>query len=150
MENVSEIQDGSDSVAVQQVTSELYSLLQKAALNQDPNAILDIDVAYFCEEALSTFMVENVERCAHLVKALVHIYAYNNCDLSTEEIPTDVRKCKKAQKPGSNNAQLSESYLAGLCLRDLAENFHWKKRVFSKSENGPLLQVSTVILLKDY
>ena len=95
-------------------------------------------------------MVENPEKCAHLIKALVHIYAYNDGDTNTVEIPKDVRKCKKAQKTGSNIAQLSESYLAGLCLRDLGENTHWKKRVFSKSENGPLLLVSTANIIIRY
>ena len=79
------------------MTSEIYSLLQRATSGQHPNAILDLDVAYFCEQALGTFMVENLQKCAHLIKALVHIYAYNNCDLKSEEIPKDVKKCKKAQ-----------------------------------------------------
>lgn len=53
-EIISEEKINLDQEAVQKVTTDLYNMLKKATSNQDPNAILDIDVAYFCENALQT------------------------------------------------------------------------------------------------
>ena len=60
---------------------------------------------------------------------------FNSSDLTLQDVPTDIKKCKNAQnqKFGSN---LTESYMAGICLNDIISNRIWKHKVFNKPKNG--------------
>jgi hypothetical protein len=69
----------------------------------------------------------------------VHIFTNNNCDLAAQEFQKDIKKFKTMENNTSLAKNLTESYLAGICLLDLTNNRQWKQRVFNKPENVNLI-----------
>lgn len=109
--------------------------------------MLDLDSQYLCDAALADFLAkqEYQNRPKHILQILSKIFCNNSVEGDAEG---EITKLASSQTAVQHSIgvdlvpnQLSASFIAGLCLLDLASCKHWQRQVLLEDDN---LKVSSM------